>query len=121
MFLAKVMWTVECLAFETGLKKLKKKQTNLWQPSSTIEEQIHPVGNFEGSLNRVRQGFVDICIPTNALVNHYPRVSMDSNINLVELLSVFCTFAVCWYFLITDQLLHVSLVQFCLYTEKMFL
>ena len=57
---------------------------------------IHPVGNFEGSLNRIRQGFVDICIPTNALVNHYRRVSMDSNINLEELLSVFCTFAVCW-------------------------
>ena len=28
MFLAKVMWTVECLAFEIGLKKQAKKQTN---------------------------------------------------------------------------------------------
>ena len=63
---------------------------------------------------------MDICIPTSALVNHYRRVSMDSNINLEELLSVFCTFAVCWYFLITDQLLYVSLVHFCLYTEKTF-
>ena len=43
---------------------------------------------------------------------------MDSNINLEELLSVFCTFAVCWYLLITDQLLHLSLVHFCLDTEK---
>ena len=117
------MWTVECLAFEIGLKKQQqeKKQTNLGLPSSTVEEQIHLVGNFEGSLNRVRQGFVDICIPTNVLVNHYPRVSMDSNINLVELLSVFFTFAVCWYFLIADQLLHLSLVHFCLYTEETFL
>ena len=61
---------------------------------------------------------MDICIPTNAHVDHYPRASMDSNINLEKLLSVFCTFAVCWYFFITDQLLHVSLVHFCLYTEK---
>ena len=34
---------------------------------------------------------MDICIPTNAYVSHYPRVSMNSNINLEELLLVFCT------------------------------
>ena len=38
MFLAKVMWTVECLVFEIGLKNTQKKQTNSGQPSSTIEE-----------------------------------------------------------------------------------